>query len=106
MDRARARDGSQATRLNESGLLGLDGERLRPLGAIVNADELNERLLTGIAEAPGDDADDPQVAAVAIREARGDGAEQERHGFLVPEGGKGTSPKVVRFQLRPDPLAR
>jgi hypothetical protein len=22
------------------------------------------------------------------------------------EGGKGTTPKVVRFQLRPDPLAR
>jgi hypothetical protein len=24
----------------------------------------------------------------------------------VVEGGKGTLPKVVRFQLRPDPLAR
>jgi hypothetical protein len=26
--------------------------------------------------------------------------------WVVPEGGKGTTTKAIRFQLRPDPLAR
>ncbi len=88
--RRRAIDLNPGT-IAESGLLRLDRQRLGPLGAVMNANKLHERLLTRIPEPTRSDPHDPEITAVAVSEPGGDGFEQDRNGLLVPKCGKCTA---------------
>ena len=43
---------------------------------------------------------------IPVKDTKGKSQGELEVKFPLVEGGKGTRPKVVRFQLRPDPLAR
>src|SRR5436190_855013 len=68
----------------------LDDRRRSGSGAalfdtVMDADEFDQRLFTGVTQAPRRDSHDPRVAAVARLEASGQFTEQNLHGQLVSQ---------------------
>src|SRR6185312_15664169 len=68
------------------------GTRPALLDAVMNADELDQGLGTGIAEASSGQAQDPRVASLTRLEPFGQFAEEDLHGQFVAKQGESTSP--------------